>query len=112
MPLSSPHALSDAIVTRVLELRNTLKRCTEIIWHHMNKVDGMSVSLSSVHRILRRHHHYDGARKNRVRPDNPDRPQPTDPGELVQMDTIHYICPVTYRRRYVYTVIDLYSRMA
>lgn len=112
MPLSNPHALSDAIVTRVLELRNTLKRCAEIIWHHINKVDGMSVSLSSVHRILRRHHHYDGARKNRVRPDNPDRPQPTDPGELVQMDTIHYICPVTYRRRYVYTVIDLYSRMA
>ena len=33
------------------------------------------------------------------------------PGELVQTDTIHYICPSTYKRRYVYTVIDLYSRM-
>lgn len=60
---------------------------------------------------LRRHHQYDGARKNRVRSDNPERPIPTKPGELVQMDTIHYICPVTYKRRYVYTVIDLYTRM-
>jgi transposase InsO family protein len=30
----------------------------------------------------------------------------------VETDTIHYVCPYTGRRRYVYTVIDLYSRMA
>jgi len=77
----------------------------------LNRVENIRVSLSSVHRILRRHHQYDGARKNRVRPDNPRRPHPTYPGELVQTDTIHYICPITYKRRYVYTVIDLYSRM-
>ena len=111
-PHSSPHALSERVVARVLELRHVLKRCAEIIWHHMNVIDRIKISLSSVHRTLRRHHEYDGARKNRVRPDNPRRPHPTKPGELVQMDTIHYICPVTYRRRYVYTVIDLYSRMA
>lgn len=75
-------------------------------------VNKVQISLSSVHRILKRHHAYDGARKNRVRPDNPRRPKPTQAGELVQTDTIHYVCPVTYRRRYVYTVIDLYSRMA
>jgi len=111
-PHSSPHALGESIVARVLELRYTLKRCAEIIWHHMTSIDGLSISLSSVHRILRRHHQYDGARKNRVHTDNPRRPHPTAPGELVQTDTIHYICPMTYRRRYVYTVIDLYSRMA
>jgi transposase InsO family protein len=109
--LTSPHALSQAIVQRVLELRHVLKRCAEIIWHHMVHVDAVHISLSSVHRILRRHHQYDGARKNRIRPDNPRRPHPTKPGELVQTDTIHYICPTTYKRRYVYTVIDLYSRM-
>jgi hypothetical protein len=49
--------------------------------------------------------------KNRVRPDNPRRPHATKPGELVQTDTIHYICPTTKRRRYVYTVIDLYMAM-
>jgi transposase InsO family protein/transposase-like protein len=111
-PHSSPHALDESIIRRVLELRYALQRCAEVIWHHMTMVDGVAVSLSSVHRILRRHHQYDGSRKNRVRPDNPKRPQPAKPGELVQMDTIHYICPITYQRRYVYTVIDLYSRMA
>lgn len=112
VPHTSPHALGGHIVARVLELRRALKRCAEIIWHHMNRTDGIAISLSSVHRILRRHHQYDGGRKNRVRPDNPRRPMPSYPGELVQADTIHYICPMTYRRRYVYTVIDLYSRMA
>jgi len=112
IPLRSPRALSDAVVKRVLALRRALNRCAEVVWHHINHVDGICVSLSSVHRILRRHHQYDGARKNRVRPSNPERQQPTKPGELVEMDTIHYICPITYRRRYVYTIIDLYSRMS
>lgn len=111
-PLVSPHAICRRTITRILELRYTLKRCAEVIWHHLNCVEHIRVSLSSVHRILRRHHQYDGARKNRLQYDNPERPKPTYPGELVQTDTIHYICPTTYRRRYVYTVIDLYSRMA
>lgn len=111
-PYSFPNAVSKHIVARVLELRRTLKRCAEVIWHHINQEDGIRVSLSSVRRILRRHHCFDGARKKRVRSDNPRRPVASRPGELVQMDTIHYICPSTYRRRYVYTMIDLYSRMA
>lgn len=111
-PHTSPHAIGNMIVRRIMELRHTLKRCAEVIWHHATTIDGLSVSLSSVHRILRRHHQYDGARKNRVRPDNPKRPVVTRPGELVQTDTIHYICPITKQRRYVYTVIDIYTRMA
>ena len=35
----------------------------------------------------------------------------TAPGELVQTDTVYYICPITKKRRYVYTVIDIYTRM-
>lgn len=50
--------------------------------------------------------------KKRVRPDNPRRPHVTKPGELVETDTIHYICPLTKGRRYIYTVIDVYTRMA
>lgn len=99
-------------MSRVLELRRVLKRCAEVIWYHITRTDGMRPSLSSVRRILRRHHCFDGARKKRVSPNNPRRPLVTKPGELVQTDTIHYICPLTKRRRYVYTVIDLYSRMA
>jgi transposase InsO family protein len=111
-PHTFPHAVAETIVARVLELRATLNRCAEVVWHYITSEDGIAVSLSSVRRILRRHHCFDGARKHRVRPDNPRRPHPTRAGELVQTDTIHYICPTTYQRRYVYTVIDLYSRMA
>jgi putative transposase len=111
-PRTSPKAIATHIVARVLELRHTLKRCAEVIWHHLVHKDNVRISLSSVRRILRRHHCFDGARNKRVRPDNPRRPHVTKPGELVQTDTIHYICPLTKRRRYVYTVIDLYSRMA
>lgn len=110
-PRMSPHAVSDRIVTRVLELRATLKRCAEIVWHHAVYKDGIRVSLSSVRRILKRNGCFAGARKKRVRPDNPRRPHVTKPGELVQTDTVHYVCPLTKRRRYIYTVIDLYTRM-
>lgn len=112
IPHSSPHAIGDKIVARILELRSQLKRCAEVVWHYATTTEGLSVSLSSVRRILRRHHCFDGARKKRIRPDNPRRPVVNKPGELVQTDTVHYICPRTKRRRYVYTVIDLYTRMA
>jgi transposase InsO family protein len=111
-PHTSPHAISQQVIDLVLQLRHTLKRCAEVIWHHLVNLLGIKVSLSSVHRILRRHHEYNGSRKNRVRPDNPHRPIVTKPGELVQTDTIHYVDLITKKRRYVYTVIDLYSRMA
>lgn len=111
-PHTFPNAISDEIVTRILELRRILQRCAEVVWDYMTQIDEIKISLSSVRRILKRHHCFDGARKKRVQPDNPRRPHPTQPGELVQTDTIHYICPSTYKRRYVYTVIDLHTRMA
>jgi putative transposase len=110
-PVTSPRAIPTNIIELVLSLRRMLKRCAEVVWHHLVHDNDVSISLSSVRRILKRYHHING-RKKRVRPDNPRRPHPTKAGELVQADTIHYVCPYTYRRRYVYTVIDLYSRMA
>jgi transposase InsO family protein len=110
-PHSFPHAIADAVVDRILTLRRTLQRCAEVIWHHLTHDENIHVSLSSVRRILRRYQAVNGRRK-RVRPDNPARPVVTAPGELVETDTVHYICPLTKRRRYVYTVIDLYTRMA
>ena len=43
---------------------------------------------------------------------NEKRPLPTAPGELVQIDTVHYVNPLDRSKIYIYTVIDLYSRMA
>lgn len=110
-PHSHPWAIPDTIVRLVLSARYQLKRCAEVVWHHVSVVLGVAVSLSSVRRILRRHHCFDGARKPRVRRDNPRRPQVTRPGELVQTDTIHHVDPKTGRRLYYYTVIDLFTRM-
>lgn len=110
-PHTSPQAITDEVITRILELRSTLKRCAEVVWHYLVYRDGIRISLSSVRRILRRHHCFDGARKKRVRPDNPHRPKATQPGELVEIDTIHHVDPDSGKRLYYYTVIDLYSRM-
>lgn len=109
-PKYSPNAIPENIVELVISLRQLLKRCAEVVWFHLVQDNGVNISLSSVRRILRRHHYIKG-RKKRVRPSNPIRPAVTKPGELVQTDTIHYVDPLTKRRKYVYTVIDLYSRM-
>jgi len=109
-PLYSPKAISKQIIELVISLRQMLKRCAEVVWYHLVHDNGVSISLSSVRRILKRHHYISG-RKKRVRRDNPRRPHVTKPGELVETDTIHYICPITKTRRYVYTVIDVYTRM-
>lgn len=112
---SKPHghawAIAEDIVRTVLRTREKLRRCAEVVWHYLTTVLSIEVSLSSVRRILRRHHCFDGARKPRVRPDNPKRPHPTQPGELVQTDTIHHVDIKSGRRLYYYTVIDLYTRM-
>ena len=109
-PHTSPRAIPDCVIRQVLAVREQLKRCAEAVWHYLRSKLDVSISLSSVRRILRRHHCFDGARKPRVKRDNPHRPLPTRPGELVQIDTVHHIDPYSGRRLYYYTVIDLYSR--
>ena len=113
---SKPHshawAIPDTVIQQILRAREQLKRCAEVVWHYVTYTLGLTISLSSVRRILRRHHCFDGARRPRVRRDNPRRPLVTAPGELVQTDTIHHVDPTTGRRLYYYTVIDLYTRLA
>lgn len=110
-PHSSPKAIEENIVEQVLAVRRRLKRCAEVVWQHLNVVLGIRISLSSVRRILHRHYCFYGARKKRVRPDNPRRPHVTAPGQLIQTDTIHHVEPHSGKRLYYYTVIDLYTRM-
>jgi transposase InsO family protein len=109
-PSTSPKAIASNIVELVIKLRVMLKRCAEVVWWHLSQDNGVAISLSSVRRILKRHRYING-RKPRIRRDNPKRPPVTKPGELVQTDTVHYVCPFTKRRKYVYTVIDLHTRM-
>ena len=110
---SHPNAITSDIVELVLTMREKLKRCAEIVWHHLLHETGIILSLSSVKRIFRRHHIYDRkTKRRRSYHTNIHRPTITKPGDLVQTDTIHLMDPYTKKRIYVYTVIDLYTRMA
>jgi len=111
-PYHSPAQLPGQIVERVIELRHKLKRCAEVVHHYLG-LEGIKISLSSVRRIFRRHHILD-RKPYEIRPyrRNIRRPTASAPGRLVETDTVHLLDPMTGKRKYVYTVIDLYTRMA
>ena len=109
----NPHMLSEDLIQLVLDVRDQLKRCAEVVWHYINATLCIKISLSSVRRILKRHHRMKKPKnhKNRRYKGIP-RPRVLAPGDLVEIDTIHLFNPVSKQKRYIYTVIDLYTRMA
>ena len=109
----NPHMLPKELVQLVLDVRDQLKRCAEVVWYHINQVLCIRISLSSVRRILKRHGRMNRPKfhKNRRYKGIP-RPQVLAPGDLVEIDTIHLFNPISKQKRYIYTVIDLYTRMA
>ena len=108
-----PHMLGEDLVQLVLDVRDQIKRCAEVVWHHINKVLCISISLSSVRRILKCHHRMVKLKYHRNRRyKGLLRPKILNPGDLVEIDTIHLFNPISKQKRYIYTVIDLYTRMA
>ena len=108
-----PHTLAEDLVQLVLDVRDQIKRCAEVIWHHINKILCISISLSSVRRILKHHHRIEKPKYHRNRRyKGLLRPKILNPGDLVEIDTIHLFNPISKQKRYIYTVIDLYTRMA
>lgn len=110
-PKTHPHQIDETIVKRVLELRTQNERCSEIIWHDL-KQEGIVISLSSVKRILERHRKLNKWSKWKKYHKIMKRPTVNAPGELVEVDTVHYVDKLTGKRRYITTVIDLYTRMS
>lgn len=108
-PHSHPKQLDDALVNRILELRNTTKRGAELI-HVLLQKEGVAVSLSSVKRTLVRHGQTRYSKWKKWHQSTP-RPLPTAPGILVQADTIH-VGRKDGSELYVYTLIDVHSRWA
>jgi transposase InsO family protein len=106
-PKHHPNQLAEAVVNRIIVLRKRLNRCAPIIHAHLAQ-EGICVSLSSVARTLRRHKLTHRKRAKFYSPI--PRPPAHQPGDLVQMDTIHFIQP-DYSRRYVYAVLDVCSRL-
>lgn len=107
-PHHHPKQLSDSLVWKIFHQRIKSKRCAEVI-HQELLNQGIVVSLSSVKRTLDR----TGLLKKRspwkrFHP-HQDRPLALQPGDLVEIDTIHLTVDKK-KRIYIYTLIDVYSR--
>jgi transposase InsO family protein len=110
-PHTSPKSLPTWVVERVIELRRTLNRCAVVIYAHC-QLEQVPVSLTSIKRILKRYGLLRPVSKWKRYRRYSKRPIVMGRGDLVQTDTIHYVHPISKTRCYIYTVIDLYSRMA
>jgi putative transposase len=108
----------------VLRLRTRYPRCGKAKLHVLLAMDGMVLSESSIGRVLaslRRRHLLVEPRAVRVRHPKPARPyatrvpkdqrQPTQPGQLVQLDTVH-LRPLPGLERRQFTAVDVVSRCA
>ena len=107
-PKHHPKQLSDNLVWKIFHQRIKSKRCAEVV-HQELLNQGIVVSLSSVKRTLDR----TGLLKKRSpwKRFHPhiDRPLALQPGDLVEIDTIHLM--VSEKKRiYIYVLIDVYSR--
>lgn len=108
-PKSHPNEIKKEIVDRIVALRFKLKgRCGEVIHEHL-RLEGLKVGLRSVHRILDRHSLLKKQSPWKRLHFSPERPKALNPGDLVEVDTIH-LWEGKYKRIYVYTLIDVYSR--
>jgi transposase InsO family protein len=107
-PHTHPRALPREIVDRILALRAERRQCAQIL-HWRLGTEGVSVSLASVKRVLKRAgvSRYSKWKKWHT---YPERPMPEKPGYLVQIDTVHDGPPEG--RVYLYTLLDVCSRWA
>ena len=107
-PHSHPNQIPFELEQAVINIRLETGRCAQIL-HAMLKNRGVVISLSSVKRILKRNGLL--RRKRQLKPSYAriQRPQATKPGDLVEMDTIHFI-KSNGSKFYIYVLIDIYSR--
>ncbi len=106
-PKTHPNSLSKEIIGKIIATRVEHKRCSEVI-HEYLKRDGVSVSLSSVKRVLRRYSLLKKRSPWKKTRKYPPLPNVEKPGDLVEFDTVHLDRPGSHK--YVYTALDIYSR--
>lgn len=107
-PKVSPRALPTETVRAIVEERLEHNRCAEVV-HQAVVRDGTPVSLSSVKRTLARQHLLKKRSPWKRPHDATPRPDVVNPGDLVELDTIHVVVP---ERLYVYTLLDVFTRWA
>lgn len=110
-PKNPANCLASEVVERICSLRRETGRYAAAL-HAQLREEGISVSLPSVKRTIRRQGLAKPLSKWRRAWTPPvKRPWPLKPGALVQMDTVHIARP-DGTRYYLYTVLDVYSRWA
>ncbi|OGD91812.1 hypothetical protein A3D07_02695 [Candidatus Curtissbacteria bacterium RIFCSPHIGHO2_02_FULL_42_15] len=109
-PHHHPNQVSDTVVNRVVALRKKLGRCAPVLHAHLVS-EGYVISQRSVGRILKRERLVRKKKQATMYKSVYKRPKADSPGALVQMDTIH-VQKGDGSRFYIYTLIDLYSRLA
>ena len=102
-PKAHPRSLNQEKTAAIIATRIKHNRCAEVV-HEYVKRDGVSVSLSSVKRTLKRFHLLKERSKWKRHRKYPPRPDVEKPWDLVEFDTVHL------PHCYVYTAIDVYSR--
>jgi len=107
-PRHHPKELGEDIVIHILELRRERNQCAEILHHRLLK-EGISVSLSSVKRTLKRHGLVYPSKWKKWH-EYPSRPLPERPGILVQIDSMQEGLAKEELR--AYALIDVCSRWA
>lgn len=108
-PHQHPLAVGVRVVERIAYYREKYGRCAVVV-HAYCVREGTLVSLSTVRRVLDRLGLLAKRKwKRNWRPPVP-RPAATQPGELVQTDTVHLYDHATKQRTYLYTLVDVYSR--
>lgn len=107
-PHTSPRRTPRDIEVKIITTRKEIKRCAEVVYEHL-KLENIDVSLSTVKRVLKRY----GCLKERSRWKKrriyPIRPDIATQGDLVELDTVHFV-DKEGKRSYMYTALDVYSR--
>jgi len=112
-PHHSPKMIAEPIKSAIVAKRlGPYPRCGAVIQRELFN-EGIEVSTSTVNRVLDRHGLLKKKSKWKRLHKNTPRPVPKNPGDLVEMDTIHFR-PYWHRNDpttwYIYTAIDVNSR--
>lgn len=110
-PKHSPRRISNDLAFTIIEARLALNRCAEVVHRELIN-QGVVTSLSTVRRIIRQSGLIKEKSKWARHRKFSKRPEVRAPGDLIEVDTVHFYHPITKKRIYATTVIDVYSRMA
>jgi len=107
-PHSHPNAISDDLKRTIIAYKQQYRRCSDVIHRHLLN-DGIKVSLNTVKRKLDQAGLINKRSPWKRLHLSTNRPSALNPGDLVMVDTIHFMLN-PHKRIYVYTLIDVYSR--